>query len=225
MTLFRVIAGLVIAGLITAILRDLRRGRRSWGEVWGFIREQTGTAFGFWRGRQRFTAGSKRGNLRRLTYILSSGFLLVLALTGFLPVLFLGERLSGPLLIIHVTAAPLFALCLSALALLWAHRFRFDEDDWHIVLDPSRRRSSTRQGLMRLALKVGFWAALLFSLPLMGSIIMGLFPIFGTEGQEALVRIHGYSAVCLLLVSIVVIHLTVAYNQDSPERTSKENAS
>jgi hypothetical protein len=152
MTLFRLVATFVIAALVAAILYDVRRGRRSWSGVWGFVRGQTGTALHLWRERKRLAPGSTRDNLRRMSYGLSAGFLLLLALTGFLPVLFLGGHLSGALLIIHVTVAPLFALCLSALALLWAHRLRFDEADWHFVLSASHRRSSTQPQRIRLAL-------------------------------------------------------------------------
>jgi hypothetical protein len=57
----------------------------------------------------------------------------------------------------------------------------------------------------------------------MGSIILGLFPLFGTEGQEALIRSHGYSALLLLVAAVVVIHLTIAYLQNTSEQPSKEH--
>ena len=222
MTLFRLIAGVVITALVAAILYDIRRGRRTWSGVWGFVKGQTGTALHLWRQRAQLARGGTLDNLRRMTYGLSAAFLLLLGLTGFLPVLFLGEHLSGALLIIHVTVAPLFALCLTALAFLWAHRLRFDEDDWHIVLDPMHRKRSTKERRIRLALKVGFWLVLVFSLPLMGSIILGLFPLFGTEGETALARVHGYSALLIMGASIVVMHLTIAYLQHTSEQSSKE---
>jgi hypothetical protein len=223
MILFRLLSFVVIAGLIGAILFDVRRGRRSWSGVWEFIRNQTGTALRLWRERKRLGPGSSLDNFRRMAYGLSACFLLLLALTGFFPVVVLGEHISGPLLIIHVTAAPLFALCLSAVSLLWAHRSRFDDDDWHIVIDRVHRRRMTRARRIRLALKVGFWLALFFSLPLMGSIILGLFPIFGTEGEATLTRLHGYSALLLLVVSVLEIHLTIAYLESTSDKPSKES--
>jgi len=102
------------------------------------------------------------------------------------------------------------------------HDLRFDEDDWHIVLDPMHRKRSTKERRIRLALKVGFWLVLVFSLPLMGSIILVLFPLFGTEGETALARVHGYSALLILVASIVVMHLTIAYLQHTSEQSSKE---
>lgn len=223
MTSFRVIAGLVIVALLAAIFYDLRRGRRRWSGVWRFVSQQAGTALQLWRRRGALTPGGTRDNFRRIASLLSGVLFLLLALTGFVPVLFAGDHLSGALLIIHVTAAPLFAVSLSALALLWAHRLRFGEDDWQIVLDPSRRKGTTRARWISLALKIGFWLILVSSLPLMGSIILSLFPLYGTQGQEGLMRIHGYSALLMLVVSVLVVHLTIASLQNTSEQPSKEN--
>jgi hypothetical protein len=57
----------------------------------------------------------------------------------------------------------------------------------------------------------------------MGSIILGLFPIFGTGGQEALIRTHGYSALLIFVASVLAIHVTIAYVQHTSEQTSKES--
>ncbi len=222
MTLFRILSAIVIIGLAGAILYDLRRQKSGWRDVWKFFKTQTGIALHLWRERRRLAPGSTLDNLRRTAYGLSVAFLVLLGLTGFLPVLILGDRPSDTLLIVHVTVAPFLALCLCALALLWAHRLRFDEEDWHFVLEPAHRKASRIERRIRLALKVGFWLVLLFSLPLMGSIILSLFPLFGTEGETLLIRVHGYSALLFLIASIVEIHLTIAYVQQISQKTSGE---
>lgn len=222
MTLFRILAAVVVIGLTGAILYDLRRQRSGGRNFWEFISTQTGIALDLWRERRRLGPGSTLDNLRRMAYGLSVAFFLLLGLTGFLPVLILGDRLSGTLLIVHVTVAPLFALCLCALALLWAHRLRFDEEDWQFVLEPAHRKAPRLERRVRLALKVGFWLVLLFSLPLMGSIILSLFPLFGTEGETLLIRVHGYSALLFLAASIAEIHLTILYVQQISKKSSGE---
>jgi hypothetical protein len=58
---------------------------------------------------------------------------------------------------------------------------------------------------------------LVLSLPLMGTIILGLFPLFGTEGGMFLIRAHGYSAILLLVAALVEIHLTIVYVQRTTE--------
>jgi hypothetical protein len=223
MTLFRLTAALVIAGVAGAIILDLRRGRKTWSGTWRMFRDQARSAFASWNERGRMSPGEMNDTLRRLAYVCSAGLFAILAVTGFLPVVLLGDRLSGLLLIIHVTAAPLFAVSLAALALLWAHRLRFQEDDWHILLNPAKRARATRDRWPSLAVKAAFWLVLLCSLPLMGSIILSLFPLFGTEGEEALARLHGYSALLMLPASIAVIHLTISYIRHASEQPSKES--
>jgi hypothetical protein len=222
MTLFRIISLLVTVTLLSAIAYDLRRRRKSWRDVRLFLRGQFRNAVHVWQEGKNVVRGGKLDNLRRIVYGLSALLFVLLAVTGFAPVLLFGEHLRGALLIIHVTIAPLFALSLSALALLWAHRLRFEEPDWRFVLGLGRRKPPETALLVRLALKVGFWLALCFSLPLMLTIILGLFPLFGTEGEAFLTRMHGYSALLLMFVALIEIHLTIAYVQHSTDHPVKE---
>ncbi|HEX7572301.1 MAG TPA: hypothetical protein VF514_04355 [Bacteroidota bacterium] len=216
MTVFRIIAGLVILALIVGIGYDIRRRMKSWKAAGDFLLRQ----FRDFRHGRRNAGGLSR--VRRIITIVSSGLFLILALTGFLPVIFLGIHLSGVLLVIHVTVAPLFAVSLSALALLWAHRLRFDESDWQIALGSGRWESSRKDALIRLALKVGFWIVLSLSLPLMLTVILGLFPLFGTEGEALLIRLHGYSALLLMMSALGELSLMVAYVEHSTEQPLKE---
>ena len=126
------------------------------------------------------------------------------------------------LLVIHVTIAPVFGIALSALALLWAHRLRFDEADWRILEGVGRRKSPGKDALVRIALKVGFWSALLLSLPLMLTVILGLFPLYGTDGEALLIRLHGYSALLLMITALGELYLITAYNEHSTEQLMKE---
>ncbi len=58
---------------------------------------------------------------------------IMLALTGIIPVVFLGEQMSGLLLIIHVTIAPFFVVALMLTAIFWAHFQQFDHSDFIYV--------------------------------------------------------------------------------------------
>jgi hypothetical protein len=48
----------------------------------------------------------------------------------------------------------------------------------------------------------------------MGTVILEVFPVFGTEGEEVLIRLHGYSG--LLLVLNALAHSYVVTLQASP---------
>lgn len=207
MTVFRIISSLVIAALLGAVAFDLRRREKTWTAVWKFLRHGNSHT----RSPLGMEPGPWRERLRRITYAASGAFFLFLAVTGFLPVLFWGGHLSGILLVIHVTLAPFFALSLSALALVWVHQLRFDEADWRTAQGLGRGKSPGEEALLTVALKAGFWMILLLSLPLMLTIILGLFPIFGTDGEALLIRLHGYSALLLLLASLGEIYLSIAY--------------
>ena len=216
MSVFRLIAILLIAALIAGIGYDLRRRMKSWKAAGDFLIRQIGDS---WHGRGN-TGGLPR--VRRIVTIVSAGLFLILALTGFLPVVFLGIHLSGVLLVIHVTVAPLFAISLSALALLWAHRLRFDESDWQIALSTGRWESRRKEALVRFALKVGFWLVLLLSLPLLLTVILSLFPLFGTGGETLLIRLHGYSALLLMITALGELYLIIAHMEHTMEQPLKE---
>ena len=70
------------------------------------------------------------GVLRKLVYLLALLCFVVLAVTGFGPRLFLNETISGYWLMLHATFAPVFAICLAVLAVMWASNCRFAGRDW-----------------------------------------------------------------------------------------------
>jgi cytochrome b subunit of formate dehydrogenase len=146
------------------------------------------------------------GVLRKLIYLLGLLCFIVLVITGFYPVLVQGEHLTGYLLMIHATFAPVFAACLAVLSLMWADNCRFDRSDWPwlqklLGREPAAKPASGKCGLTQ---KVCFWLIVFLALPVILSIVLGMFPIFGTEGQECLLNLHRYST--LLLAAAAILH-------------------
>jgi hypothetical protein len=120
-----------------------------------------------------------------------------LAVTGFLPVIFTGGPVSGLGLILHATAGPVFAVCLAIVGVMLAGRFR-------LASDGQDQKVSW-----------GFWLIILFAIPLIFSAVVSMLPIFGTEGQHALLHLHGYSAVLLLLTIGITYYLSRASGDGS----------
>src|SRR4030042_5070192 len=58
------------------------------------------------------------GVLRKLVYLLALLCFVVLAFTGFYPTVVLGEHISGYLIMVPATFAPIFAICLAVPAVL-----------------------------------------------------------------------------------------------------------
>jgi hypothetical protein len=47
------------------------------------------------------------------------------------------------------------------------------------------------------------------ALPVILSVVLSMFPLFGTDGQEFLLNLHRYSALLLALVAIVHTYLII----------------
>lgn len=136
---------------------------------------------------------------------------IIMAVTGFLPILITGEHLTGILLLIHVAVAPVIALSFAVLVVLFAHSNRFNDGDIYSTPKDEKGKIGFRETAY---LKIIFWLISLVSIPAMVSIILGMFPIFGTDGQNTLLEIHRYS---VLIIGILVI-LYVGLNSNSSKQ-------
>ena len=156
------------------------------------------------------------GVLRKLVYLLALVCFVVLAVTGFGPRLFLNETISGYWLMIHATFAPIFAICLAVLVVMWASHCRFTGSDWpwlqrlirRIILAKtvSEKTGGARSGLGR---KITFWLIVVLVLPLIISIVSSMFTLFGTYWQELLLDTHRYIALVLAMAVIVHTYLII----------------
>jgi hypothetical protein len=126
------------------------------------------------------------GIIRRLVYLLALLCFLILVITSFYPVVVLKESIHGYWLILHAVFAPVFVICLSVLAIMWAGNCSFNKNDW-----------SPMQ-------KICFWLIIILAPLTILSIVLSMFSLFGTKGQEFLLQVHRYSA--LLLALIVIVH-------------------
>jgi len=146
------------------------------------------------------------GVLRKLVYLLALLCFIVLVITGFYPVVFLGEHLSGYLLMVHATFAPVLAGCLAVLALMWADNCRFEKNDWPWLQKLLHGQAAAKPAgaKCQLGQKICFWLIILLALPVILSIVLGMLPLFGTDGQEFLLNLHRYST--LLLAAAAMLH-------------------
>ncbi|MHC4485197.1 MAG: cytochrome b/b6 domain-containing protein [Planctomycetota bacterium] len=125
------------------------------------------------------------------------------------------STISGYLMMVHATFAPVFAVCLAVLAVMWARRCRLDQSDCpplQYILQRVTRLKTAGELLCkssRLGQKVTFWLIIFLALPLILSIILSMFPLFGTHWQELLLSMHRYTALVFVLVVIVHIYLII----------------
>lgn len=124
--------------------------------------------------------------IERLVYFL---FLLAVALqaiTSFGSILLHGG-MHGWMHGIHMSVAGLFAVSLTALSLLWAEQSSFERGD-------SRR--------FYLGEKASFWLVIMAGFLTLLSALLGMMAWFGTDAQTLLFKIHRYSALCLVIVTL-----------------------
>jgi len=156
------------------------------------------------------------GVLRKLVYLLALLCFVVLAVTGFGPRLFFDKTISGYWLMLHATFAPVFAVCLAVLVVMWASHCRFTGSDWpwlqrlirRVILAKTVSEKTGGAG-SNLGQKITFWLIVVIALPLILSIVSSMFTLFGTYWQELLLDTHRYSALALALAAIVHTYLMI----------------
>jgi len=149
------------------------------------------------------------GRLKKLVYLVGLLSFLILFLTGFIPRLCFGQAISGYTLMLHATFAPIFAVCVAIAVVGYAQQCRLTRAEWEWV---QRLVSCRWKGLLTdsaLGYKLTFWAAAVLVLPLAVSMIISMYPIFGTHGQEVLLVVHQYSALALVVVAILHVYLVM----------------
>jgi cytochrome b subunit of formate dehydrogenase len=150
------------------------------------------------------------GILRILVYLLALLSFVILAITGFYPTLILGKHISGFLVMVHATFAPVLAVCLAVLAVMWARNCRFTGGDWpwferivqRVTLANSPGDEVPREG-SGIGQKIAFWLVIFLALPLILSIILSMFPLFGIHWQEILLAMHRYTALVFTMVAVL----------------------
>ncbi|MBI5396708.1 MAG: hypothetical protein HZA91_15550 [Verrucomicrobia bacterium] len=128
-------------------------------------------------------------NQRKLAYALMLLGTIVLAVTGLGTFVLRKPSMSGWVLMLHASAAPLFAVGLALVALTWAGHSRLGA------------AGSPRERATNLV----FWLMLASGAVVILSGLVPMTPLFGTSGQHVVVSVHFYSA--MLVTASVALHL------------------
>jgi len=151
--------------------------------------------------------------LKKFVYIWLVLFVAIMAFTGFVPHLIFGKALSGVLLMIHVTIAPFFALCATLLALMLAQDSRFFSHELAWIKNSLGLKGETdtfdAETNFSALTKIYFWLLTLLAFTLMFSILLSMFHLFGTPGQEFLLQLHRYSALLFSFALLGQIYLLI----------------
>jgi len=133
--------------------------------------------------------------------------LIYLVATGFFFALFIGRGMFGLPLLGHVMLGGLFAASLALVLILRGRAYRPDKDEAAVFESFAcpifKNLCGTRPS------KILFWAFAAFGLVQVATALGSMLPVFTFETQRALVTIHRYSALALLLIAIAFIDLAV----------------
>lgn len=155
---------------------------------------------------------SLAGKIRKCAFLLGLLCFAVLALSGFGPLLF-GHRLEGYLLMIHATFAPVFIACTALVAITGAAQYAFNKKDTGDIPCPCWKLPNRAGGCWLtdsgIGVKAGFWVLIVMSLPVTLTMVMSMFPLFGTRGQEFLFHAHRGCALVFVLTVIVELYMLI----------------
>ena len=148
--------------------------------------------------------------LKKLVFVVGLLSFIVLLITGFGPLL-LGGRLQGYWLMIHATFSPVFIGCAAVIGIMSAGQYRFnnkDAESIHRTWKPDRSQGcwATDSGI---GAKVGFWLLLLMTLPLTLSMVLSMFPILGTDGQQLLFHIHRWCGLVFAWTAVIELYMLI----------------
>jgi len=201
--LFRIISLLGFLGIAAAIVWAIRSQLIQLAGTKQTLRQQSLDVASNLKQWRSLSAPVLLSTLMRFFYLATLGCVLVLAITGFLPVIIFGAAVSNFALMLHLLLAPPFAIGLTALALFWAQRHRFNNNDWVSLQQWFReKRFVASPENPNVRQKIFFWLSLLLAVPVIVSIILIMYPFYGTAGQESLLHWHGYAGLLLLAVAV-----------------------
>ena len=147
--------------------------------------------------------------LKRFGCALALASLLLLFVSGFAGRLLFGEQIHGYTLMLHVGLAPVFVICVGFVVITWGQQCLLNKNDRERLTSLFCLKKQEVAGTSDLGWKLTFWLAAFLAVPVSLSIVLGMFPIFGTHGQEMLHCLHQYTALALTLTVLIHLHLLI----------------
>ncbi len=196
--MFRLLSIVIFLLSFVWVFKYLQKNGISLKEVYNFYITELKTSFSNLKSFRSKNISEKLKSLKVFLYLFTLLEFFIMMFTGFATLIFTGGGITGILLLIHVTIAPFIAITFALVVVFYAQANNFNEYD--IEKDEDNGNKIFIKTTAHL--KINFWLISIVSLPAMVSIILSMFPFFGTEGQINLLEIHRYS---VLIISILVI--------------------
>lgn len=205
--IFRVVSTLLIAASIVFVFRKLKTYKITPYNVWQFIKEDFKENLVIaWR----IKSGPIFQKTKSITAHVCAVLFLILFVTAFLPVVF-GYHMTGLFMMIHVSTALLLSILLVVFVLFFSNSNQLSlEEIQNLVKNYNQNKILPS----RIMLKVLYWKIIALILPAMLSIILMLYPLFGTEGLEFLADVHRWSVLLLTICVIFVQYFRILIEKE-----------
>ena len=141
------------------------------------------------RPRRKSLPPSRLSKAELLIYVLFILSVALMALSS-LGMLLVGGRMHRWMLILHMSVAPLFAIALTVLALLWAEQ------------NAMERAASSAEDRFNPGEKLAFWLVVITGLLTTATAMLLMMSWFGSDAQHTLLTLHTYSALVLLIATV-----------------------
>lgn len=125
--------------------------------------------------------------VRTVVAFLTLACALLLAFSGFTATI-IGRPMTGYFLLGHVAVGGVFIVCLAATALWWAEAH-----------GASNLKDAEGSGVAR---KAFFWCFVAFGCGSAVTILLGMVPVFGSEGVAVLSELHRWCALLVVMAGI-----------------------
>ena len=146
------------------------------------------------RPRRRALPQSRLSRAELLIYVLFVFSVGLMALSS-LGMLLAGQRMHRWMLILHMSVAPLFAIALTVLALLWAEQNAAER------VATSAGGASTDDRFLP-GEKLAFWLVVVTGLVTTASAMLLMMSWFGSDAQHTLLNLHIYGGLILLIATV-----------------------
>ncbi|MBX3007115.1 MAG: hypothetical protein KF816_03705 [Melioribacteraceae bacterium] len=193
--MFRYFVIIVFALAFIYLNNVLKKNNSSYSRLYKGFTEELKRVFGEIYTKKQNTSFAE---IRKFLLFVNIFLVILLILTSFIPVVIFNVHMTGLLLLIHVKSALLFLIALTGYVLMSAHANRFIENEIS--------RS-----------KIVFWLLVFFSFPVIISILLMLFPLFGSDGIDFLLDTHRYSTTMFTIALLFHIYYVISVKRKNYE--------
>lgn len=126
----------------------------------------------------------------------------ILFISGFYNPLVKGENISGYIMMIHVPVSGAFSVLFILYLIFTSERMRLN---FHMPLT-SVQQDKQVDNLLQSIMKLSFWVLCILFVPLLLSILLSMFKVFGTEAQHMFMEMHKVTAAIFTVIGIVFLY-------------------